>query len=96
MTVFRRCQEFGMNDDVTNTIDDTCLRSLLLTLRKSSPQLVMAMGHLRLLGYYVPRARVHNSIGAKDPINTALRWQGTVTSRHPYSVPGPNSLWNSV
>ena len=26
-----------------------------------------------------------------DPINTALRWQGTVTA---YSVPGPNSLWH--
>ena len=29
-----------------------------------------------------------------DPINTALRWQGTVTARRSYLVPGPNSLWH--
>ena len=96
MTIFRRRQEFGMLDDATNVINDTQLRLLLSDLRKSSPHLgeVMVMGHLRSLGYNVPRARVRNAIRATDPINTALRWQGTVTSRRPYSVPGPNSLWH--
>lgn len=96
MTIFRRRQEFGMLDDATNIIDDTQLRLLLSDLRKSSPHLgeVMVMGHLRSLGYNVPRARVRNAIRATDPINTALRWQGSITSRRPYSVPGPNSLWH--
>ena len=96
MTIFRRRQEFGILDDATNIIDDTQLRLLLSDLRKSSPHLgeVMVMGHLRSLGYNVPRARVRNAIRATDPINTALRWQGSITSRRPYSVPGPNSLWH--
>ena len=96
MTIFRRFQEFQMLDDATNIIDDAQLRLLLSDLRKSSPHLgeVMVMGHLRSLGYNVPRARVRSTIRATDPINTALRWQGTVTSRRPYSVPGPNSLWH--
>lgn len=96
MMIFRRCQEFGILDDATNIIDDTQLRLLLSDLRKSSPHIgeVMVMGHLRSLGYNVPRARVRNAIRDTDPINIALRWQGTVTSRRPYSVPGPNSLWH--
>ena len=95
MTIFRRRQEFGMLDDATNTIDDTQLRLLLLDLRKSSPHLeVMVMDHLRSLRYNVPRARVRSAIRATDPINTALRWQGIVISRRPYSVPGPNLLWH--
>ena len=96
MTIFRRRQEFQILDDATNIIDDVQLRLLLSDLRKSSPHLgeVMVMGHLRSLGYNVPRARVSSAIRATDPINTALQWQGTVTSRRPYSVPGPNSLWH--
>ena len=78
-------------NDPTETIDDSQLRMLLSHLRRSSPQLgeTMMMGHLRSLGYNVPRARVRSAIRATDPINTVLRWQGTVTSRRPYSVPGP-------
>ena len=96
MTIFRRRQENGLLNDPTETIDDSQLRMLLSHLRRSSPQLgeTMVMGHLRSLGYKVPRARVRSAIRATDPINTAIRWQGTVTSRRPYSVPGPNSLWH--
>ena len=96
MTIFRRRQENGLLNDPTETIDDSQLRMLLSHLRRSSPQLgeTMMMGHLRSLGYNVPRARVCSAIRATDPINTALQWQGSITSRWPYSVPGPNSLWH--
>ena len=87
MMIFRRHQEFGMLDDATNIID-TQLRLLLSDLRKSLTHLgeVMVMGHLKSLGYNVPRAHVRNAIRATDPINTALQWQGSITSRRPYSV----------
>ena len=52
------------------------------------------MGQLRAQGFRVTRCRVREIIRAMDPINTALRWQGTVTARRSYSVPGPNSLWH--
>ena len=96
MTIFRRQQEYGLLDDPTETVDDSQLKILLSDLRRSSPQLgeTMVMVHLRSLGYNIPRARVRSAIRATDPINTALRWQGAVTSRRPYSVPGPNSLWH--
>ena len=95
MTIFWRWKEYGLLDDPTETVDDSQLRILLSDLRRSSPQLgeTMVMGHLRSLGYNIPRARVRSAIRETDPINTALRWQGAVTSRQPYSVPGPNSPW---
>ena len=43
---------------------------------------------------HVTRSRLRQAIHDVDPINTALRWGGTVRSRRPYSVPGPNSLWH--
>ena len=51
-------------------------------------------GVLRSQGYMVTRERVRQAIRSCDPINTALRWGGIATSRQPYSVPGPNSLWH--
>ena len=54
----------------------------------------LVLGRLRSMGYHVTRERVRQAIRAIDPINSALRWQGVFTPRHPYSVPGPNSLWH--
>jgi len=48
------------------------------------------MGQRRAQGFYVTRCRVREIIRAMDP----LRWQGGVTARRSYSVPGPNSLWH--
>ena len=52
------------------------------------------MGHVWSLGYRVSRARLRAAIHDTDPIQTALHWQGGITTRRPYSVPGPNSLWH--
>ena len=46
------------------------------------------------MGYQISRSRVRECVRNADPINTALRWQGNLTARRPYTVPGPNSLWH--
>ena len=43
------------------------------------------------MGYHVSSEHVRHAIRAT---NSSLRWQGILTPRHPYSVPGPNSLWH--
>lgn len=96
MTVFRRRQEFGILNDPSIEINDAELRVVLSQIRRTFPELgeKMVIGHLRSLGYNVTRSRVRNAIRVTDPINVALRWQGNLTVRRPYSVPGPNSLWH--
>ena len=54
----------------------------------------MILGQLRALNVQVSRERVRCAIRVVDPLNTALRWGGNLSSRRPYSVPGPNSLWH--
>ena len=54
----------------------------------------MLLGQLRALNISVSRERVRRTIRRIDPLNTALRWGGNLSSRRPYSVPGPNSLWH--
>ena len=95
MTIFRRRQEFGILNEPSLEINDAELRVALSQLRRTFPQLgeKMVIGHLRSLGYSITRNRGRNAIRLTDPINVALRWQGNLTVRRPYSVPGPNSLW---
>jgi len=96
MTLYRRRQEFGLLDDPTRTISDTELRRKILEIKGMLPTVgeKIILGQLRAQGFHVTRCRVREIIRATDPINTALRWQGTVTARRSYSVPGPNSLWH--
>ena len=96
MTVFRRRQEFGMLEEPSTTVDNIELRTIIASLREQLPNVgeKMVIGQLQSLGYNVPRASVREAVRETDPINTALRWQGSLTSRRPYSVPGPNSLWH--
>lgn len=96
MTIFRRRQEFGILNEPGIEVNDAELRVVLSQLRRTFPELgeKMVIGHLRSLGYNVTRSRVRNAIRVTDPINVALRWQGNLTVRRPYSVPGPNSLWH--
>ena len=54
----------------------------------------MTWGRLRSMGYSVTRSRLRQAIRDIDPLHTALRWRGSLSVRHPYSVPGPNSLWH--
>jgi len=53
----------------------------------------MIVGDLRAQEFHVTRCCVCEIILAMNPINTALRWQGTVKARS-YLVPRPNSLWH--
>jgi hypothetical protein len=94
MTIYRRRQEFGLEEPST-TLRDGELHQVLLQLRREFPNLgqTLVWGLLRSLGYKVTRSRVRQAILNTDPINSARRWR-QVTSRRSYSVPGPNSLWH--
>ena len=96
MTIFRRRQEFGILNEPSIEINDAELRVVLSQLRRTFPELgeKMVIGHLRSLGYNVTRSCIRNAIRVTDPISVALRWQGNLTVRRPYLVPGPNSLWH--
>ena len=95
MTIYRRREQFGLLRDPQNTLSDQDLVTVLGQLRQEHPNIgeTMVIGHLRAMGYRVPREKVRRIIRATDPINTALRWR-SLTPRRPYSVPGPNSLWH--
>lgn len=96
MTLFRRRVEFQMVSDPSRRVGDAELRTILSTIRQQLPHVgeKMVSGRLRSLGYHVTRERLRQAIRDTDPINCALRWQGVLSPRRPYSVPGPNSLWH--
>ena len=97
MTLYRRRVEYDMlQDQPSQSLTDDQLLVILREMRVDHPQFgeTMAMGHLRARGYHVTRQRLRRAVHATDPIITALRWRGGLTSRRPYSVPGPNSLWH--
>ena len=97
VTLYRRRRELGMTDaDVSRTMDDTELRSFISQLREEFPTIgeSLVIARIHSAGYHVPRARIRLAIRITDPINTALRWRGIITTRRPYSVAGPNSLWH--
>ena len=95
MTVYRRRVEFGLVGDTAADVDDGTLTRIIGEIRTDLPEIgeSMIMGRLRSMGLHIPRQRVRESIRTADPLNIALRWHG-VTTRQPYSVPGPNSLWH--
>ena len=74
---------------------DAQLHTAVMDIKAGQPEIgeVMIMGRLRSMGYRVSRERVRQEIRQSYPLHTALRWRGGLTSRRPYSVPGPNSLW---
>ena len=92
MTIFRRRVEFQMVNETS--VEDRELRTVISSIRQNMPHVgeKMVLGRLRSMGYHVSREHVEHAIRATNPINFALRWQGILTPRHPYSVPGPNSL----
>ena len=96
MTLYRRRHEYDLLLDPSRSISNAELESTIRTLRNDHPEIgeTMAWGHLRAAGIRVSRERVRNVLRRSDPLNSALRWRGTLTTRRPYSVPGPNSLWH--
>lgn len=96
MTLYRRRREFGILTDSARRVSDQELTDHLQRLRTNSPYIgeSMILGHLRAMNIQASRERVRHILRRIDPLNTALRWGGNLTSRRPYSVPGPNSLWH--
>ena len=96
MTVYRHRVECGMVNEPANNLTNQELCNLLQQMRADSPCLgeTVVWDRLRSLGYQVTRDRVRQAIRATDPLSVALRSLPFVTSRRPYSVPVPNSLWH--
>lgn len=97
VTLFRRRRELGIfESDTMMSMNDDELRSFVGRLREELPTVgeSLVIARIHSAGYHVPRSRIRSAIRITDPINTALRWRGVLTSRQPYSVAGPNSLWH--
>ena len=95
MTIYRRCQEYNITTN-GHTPDDGELRRLIGDVRRNFPDIGerMVMGRIRAMRMRVSRERVRNILHETDPLSSALRAPRGPTSRQPYSVPGPNSLWH--
>lgn len=97
MTIYRRRRDFGiLQNDPRVEVTGEHLTAIIQQLRHDNPYCgeTMMMGRLRAMDIIVTRERVRTVIRRVDPLNSALRWGGNTTSRRPYSVPGPNSLWH--
>ena len=96
MTLYRRREEFGMLSSSQQSISDRELQEHVRRIRSDSPYVgeSMILGRLRSLSIRASRERVWHAVREVDPLNTALRWGRNLSSRRPYSVPGPNSLWH--
>ena len=72
------------------------LTFVILHMQREFPAMgeVMVWGRLQSMGFIVRRERLRQTIRQVDPLHTVLRWRGELTSRRPYSVPCPNSLWH--
>ena len=86
--------EFGLIDEPSNIPTDAELLSLISDWSHQHWGESLVAGRLRAQGYKVTRQRIRTTLCAIDPLSVALRWPGGLTRRHPYSVPGPNSLWH--
>lgn len=95
MTLYRRRVEYDMIAEPLQSVSDIQLTDIIQGLRREFPDIGCSMvtGRLRSLGFRASRERIRMAIRISDPLNTALRWHGTI-HRRPYSVPGPNSLWH--
>lgn len=96
MTIYRRRVEYGLVVDPWIVPTDVQLHTVVRQITAEHPELgeVMIMGRIRGMGYKVTRERLRQVIRSNDPLNTALRWGGNLTSRRPYCVASPNSLWH--
>ena len=83
-------------DDPHSSITDSELLATVMQIIQEHPQVghSFILGQLRSLGFRVTRERVRNAVRICDPLNIAFQWQGSMSHRRPYSVPGYNSLWH--
>lgn len=96
MTIYRRRVEYSLIEDFRVVPTDVQLRMAIRDIQVGQPEVgeVMIMGHIRSMGYKVTQERVRQELRSTDPLHSALRWRVGLTSRRPYSVPGPNLLWH--
>lgn len=95
MTLHRRREEYGLLPEPSQSVSEGQLVTVVQNVRQELPDIGQSMvdGTLRAVGIQVPRERIREISRRTDPLNTALRWHSR-TTRQPYSVPGPNSLWH--
>lgn len=96
MTIYRRRRAHDFFGEPNTVPTDAELSGTIERICSLAPELgqSLVLGRLRAMGYRVTRERVRDAMKARDPLNTALRMPGGLTSRRKYSVPGPNSLWH--
>ena len=95
MAIYRRRVEYGLMDETSRTLSDGDLSEVLCDQRIELPELgeTMAAGHLRSMGYRVPRQQLRKGLRRTGPLSVALIWNMKITCR-PYTVSGPNNLWH--
>jgi len=81
--------------DPNDELNDQELVSIIAELKQNMPYsgLQIIFGSLRDKGIKVSRDRVREALYALDPLHKSSRWP-SLTTRRPYSVAGPNSLWH--
>ena len=80
-----------MVQSVNGTLSDKELKLLLISMRKEHPSMgqIMVWRRLRSMGSSVTRERVWSGIHATDPLYTALRWRGDISSTNHILCLGP-------
>ena len=83
-------------EDSQADISYASLSSLIHDIRKKTLFAAVSVlyGSIRSGGIKVTREQVQSLLRSVDPLGSALRSPSGPTSRWPYSVPGPNSLWH--
>ena len=92
---FRRRVEYGLLEDPNDELSDEELISVIAEMKQNMPYcgLQMIFGGLRDKGIKVSRDRVREALSSLDPLHKSTFWPSP-TTRRPYSVAGPNSLWH--
>ena len=93
---YRRRVEYDLLDDPPAHITDADLTSLIQDIRRETPYAGVSLlfGSIRSRGVKITREQLRQSLRSLDPLGSLLRSPSGATSRRPYSVPGPNSLWH--
>ena len=80
-----------MTADPNVEVSDQELTSMIELIRQ---EFSLICGSLGARGLRVTRKRVRSTLRSVDPLGSALRWPTGATTRQPYSVAGPKSLWH--
>ena len=94
-TLWRRLTELHMPLSCYSDISEQELDCVMELLVRDFPRngIVMMWGHLRSIGIFITRQKVHDSLMRVSPHNVQHRLSRTIC-RRVYSVPAPNYLWH--